>query len=149
MVLNCEWISGFVDGEGCFHVAILRHHEMTLGYQVLPEFVVVQHQRDKQILFAIKEFFGCGVVRQNHGDRWCYRVRKIENLKKICDFFDKHPLKTRKNIDFIKFRKVIDLVQQRKHLEKEGLKKIINIALTMNSCNRKKLLQVKMDIGTK
>ena len=42
------WVTGFVDGEGCFLVGINRHPEMTAGFQVLPEFTVVQHQRDSQ-----------------------------------------------------------------------------------------------------
>src|SRR5688500_12628905 len=67
MELSADWIVGFVDGEGCFHVSINRHREMTVGFQVLPEFVVVQHERDRQVLMAVKRFFGFGVVRSNHG----------------------------------------------------------------------------------
>ena len=47
--LDKQWITGFVDGEGCFHVALNKQPKMTLGWQVLPEFRVVQHQRDEQI----------------------------------------------------------------------------------------------------
>ena len=53
MNLEAQWIVGFVDGEGCFHVAINRHPDMKVGYQVLPEFTVVQHKRDIQILHAL------------------------------------------------------------------------------------------------
>ena len=49
---------------------------------MLPEFVVVQHERDIQILHALKRFFGTGVVRQNHGDRFCLRIRKLDALSK-------------------------------------------------------------------
>jgi hypothetical protein len=45
MELSPDWVVGFVDGEGCFHVSITRHPSMKIGYQVLPEFVVVQHRR--------------------------------------------------------------------------------------------------------
>ena len=47
--LDANWIVGFVDGEGCFHVSINKMHKMTLGLQVLPEFRVVQHHRDEAI----------------------------------------------------------------------------------------------------
>ena len=108
MKLSADWITGFVDGEGCFHVGISKHSEMSTGYQVLPEFTVVQHERDVQVLHALKAHFGCGVVRQNHGDRMAYRVRKRDHLlKHIVPFFMKHPLKTKKRLDFIKFRKVL------------------------------------------
>src|SRR5258707_2611309 len=101
MQLDAGWVVGFVDGEGCFHVGISQHAEMTAGVQVLPEFTVVQHERDIQVLYALKEFFGCGVVRKNNGDRMAYRVRSNEHLfQLIIPFFEKHPLKTKKNVDF-------------------------------------------------
>ena len=54
--LSVDWVVGFVDGEGCFHVSLNRHEEMATGYQVLPEFVVVQHQRDRQVLEGAQTF---------------------------------------------------------------------------------------------
>ena len=67
--LDALWIVGFVDGEGCFHVGINRQSAMSVGWQVLPEFRLVQHQRDEQILDKVKEYFGFGRVVVNHGDR--------------------------------------------------------------------------------
>ena len=134
MDLNAQWIVGFVDGEGCFHIGINKNQTMKLGVQVLPEFTVVQHQVDVQVLHALKDYFGCGVVRKNHGTRLCYRVRGQDNLlHKILPFFEKHQLKTRKRVDFAKFRKVILLIQKEEHLSLEGLEKIRQIKATMNS----------------
>src|SRR5262249_17163056 len=73
--LEAEWVTGFVDGEGCFHVGINPHPDMRVGFQVLPEFTIVQHERDVQLLHSIKAFFGCGVVRTNHAARMAFRVR--------------------------------------------------------------------------
>ena len=149
MILSNEWISGFVDGEGCFHISILKHQDMSVGYQVLPEFTVVQHERDKQILFALKKIFNCGVVRRNHGDRWCYRVRKLSNLNALCDFFDKNPLKTKKRIDYIRFRRIIRKMNKGDHLTPDGLRAIVDIAMKMNTGNRHKLFQIRKGLGTK
>jgi len=133
MNLETQWIVGFVDGEGCFHVSVNPHGEMASGYQVLPEFTVVQHRRDVQILHALKAYFGCGVVRVNHGDRMAYRVRSLEHLaKQIVPFFLKHPLKTSKNIDFLKFRDVVLLCQAGEHLTEAGIIKIQQITAQMN-----------------
>ena len=143
MELSVDWVVGFVDGEGCFHVSLNQHDEMTLGYQVLPEFVVVQHERDIQVLYALKRFFGAGVVRKNHGDRYCFRVRKMAALKQVCDFFEKHPLKTRKNTDFRTFRRIISLIGNRRHLEKDGLIEIVDLALSMNTAQRPVLSKIK------
>ena len=133
MNLHAEWITGFVDGEGCFHVGISTHGDMQAGYQVLPEFTVVQHERDVQILYALKDYFGCGVVRVNHGDRMAYRVRKLKNLtENIVPFFMKHPLKTKKNVDFRKFRTVLLKMEKGVHLTSEGVEEIRQIANQMN-----------------
>lgn len=136
MDLTPDWVVGFVDGEGCFYVGIYEHPEMSVGYQVLPEFRVVQHKRDIQILYALKRFFRFGVVRKNHDDRYEYRVRKLEHLLKIVEFFEKHPLKTSKNVNFKKFAKIVRLIEKREHLRKEGLKRIIKISLEMNKCEK-------------
>ena len=147
MELDANWVVGFVDGEGCFFVGIQLHPEMTTKYQVLPEFTVVQHERDEQILYALKRFFGCGVVRVNHGERKCFRVRKLEHLEQICDFFLKHDLKTKKRIDFIKFRTVVLKMRRGDHLTVEGLKGIIDTAAAMNTANREALMQIKAALG--
>ena len=137
MQLEAQWIVGFVDGEGCFHVGISQHEDMTLGYQVLPEFTVVQHQRDVQVLLALKTFFGCGVVRKNHGDRLAFRVRNKSHLReKIVPFFEKHKLKSKKRVDFSKFRRVVLLMERGEHLTADGMEKIRAIATTMNRQQR-------------
>ena len=134
MNLNAQWVVGFVDGEGCFHIGINKNDSMKLGVQVLPEFTVVQHEVDEQVLYALKAYFKCGVVRKNHGTRLSYRVRGQENLlQRVIPFFEKHQLKTRKRVDFQKFRKVILIMEKQEHLTEDGLEKIRQIKATMNS----------------
>ena len=133
MHLEAQWIVGFVDGEGCFHVGINPHKEMTAGFQVLPEFTVVQHMRDVQLLHALKAYFDCGVVRTNHGDRMAYRVRSVEHLtNNIIPFFEKHPLKSKKNVEFKKFRKILQAMNKGDHLNAEGIDQIRAIRDKMN-----------------
>jgi len=131
--LDLNWIAGFVDGEGCFHVAINKQPEMTLGWQVLPEFRVVQHQRDEQILHRIRSVFDCGQVVVNNGNRKEFRVRGLENLNKIVKFFQQHPLQTKKHKDFETFATIIEMMNVREHLTFEGLEKIARLTATMNT----------------
>nr|YP_009518897.1 hypothetical protein [Boodleopsis pusilla]AYC64851.1 hypothetical protein [Boodleopsis pusilla] len=133
MQLQAQWIVGFVDGEGCFHIGIHKNQKLALGYQVLPQFTVVQHERDINVLYALKNFFQCGVVRRNHGNLWCYRVRSIHHLhESILPFFEKHKLKTQKNINFLKFRRVIFLMKKGEHLTQQGFERIQKIQSQMN-----------------
>jgi len=127
------WVSGFTDGEGTFYVGINKNTEMTAGFQVLPEFRIVQHEKDIKLLYKLKSFFGCGVVRKNHDTRYEVRIRKIEHLAKIIiPFFIKHPLQTQKKHDFLKFRKVVLLIEKGEHLTRDGIDKILSIAKKMN-----------------
>ena len=133
MKLEAQWITGFVDGEGCFHVGINPHPDMKAGHQVLPEFTVVQHERDVHVLHALKAHFGCGVVRRNHADRMAYRVRAKEHLlRRIIPFFERHPLKTKKRVDFEKFRRVLLKMEAGEHLKSDGVDEIRRIASQMN-----------------
>lgn len=134
MLLEAQWVVGFVDGEGCFFVGINANETLTNKVQVLPEFVIVQHERDIALLHALKNFFNCGVVRINHGSRMCLRVRGHSNLMRfILPFFEKHSLKTKKGIDFIKFRDIVLLMEEKQHLTTQGLLKIRQIKNTMNT----------------
>jgi len=134
--LESSWIVGFTDGEGCFHISINKIPEMTLGWQVLPEFRVVQHEKDEYVLHQIKNYFGFGDVKINrkdfHGTRKEFRVRGLENLNKIVEFFKLNKLNTSKRKDFEIFSEVIDLMNKKQHLTKEGLDKIAKLISEMN-----------------
>ena len=134
--LDNSWIVGFTDGEGCFHISINKIPEMSLGWQVLPEFRIVQHEKDEELLIKIKDYFGFGSVQINrtdfHGTRKEFRVRGLDNLNKIVKFFKENSLKTYKRKDFELFSEVIDLMNNNKHLTKEGLDEIAKLVSEMN-----------------
>ena len=106
--------------------------KMNLGWQVLPEFRVTQHERDELLLTRIRDFFGFGSVRKNHGDRLNYRVRGLENLTELVRFFERHPLQTKKRADFETFAEIIGLMKDDQHLTRSGLDEIAHLASEMN-----------------
>lgn len=128
MKLNNDWIVGFVDGEGCFYVGINRSEAVAVGYQVLPEFRIVQHKRDIKLLYAIRSFFGCGLVVPNKskdGDVFEYRVRGHTALSRfIVPFFEMNTLHTAKKFNFLIFRDVVHKMSEGRHLTVEGLEEI-------------------------
>ena len=133
------WIVGFVDGEGCFSVSIHKNHVMSLGWQVVPEFVVTQGERSLKALKKLQDFFGCGAIfvnnrYDNHKEAiYRYCVRSIKDLEKvIIPFFENNLLQTSKLQDFLKFKSVLSLIEDKKHLTLEGLEEIAKITQTMN-----------------
>jgi hypothetical protein len=143
--LNALWITGFTDGEGCFHISINKLPKMSLGWQVLPEFRIVQHEKDESVLYEIKNYFGFGDVKVNrtdhHGTRKEFRVRGLENLNKITKFFEENKLKTSKKNDFKIFSQVIILMNNKEHLTKQGLDKIAKLISQMNRKPKIKYLE--------
>jgi hypothetical protein len=137
--LAVEWVVGFVDGEGCFSVPIFRNRSCRLGWQVQPEFAVVQGERSADVLWDMKQFFGCGSVtvnrrHDNHRqDLWRFGVRRLGDLVSIIiPFFEVHPLRTAKAGEFASFSRVVDLMSNGSHLTMEGLRAAAAIAETMN-----------------
>ena len=130
--LDPQWVTGFVDGEGCFHISINKHNKMSTGWQVLPEFRIVQHSRDEKLLRDLQQFFNAGRVVVNHGSRKELRTRKLNELKSIIAFFERNQLRTRKRKDFELFSEVLSSMERREHLTNIGLEKIASLCWKMN-----------------
>lgn len=132
--LNPHWIAGFTDGEGCFHVAVNELAKMTVGYQVLPEFRLTQHQRDQALLRRVQSYFEFGVVRHNHDDIYEFRVRSQDDLHVLIDFFNAYPLHTEKKRNLRVFEEILSMMNDGEHLTERGLGTICSLRQTMNNC---------------
>jgi hypothetical protein len=134
-----QWIVGFVDGEGCFSCPVQRNRRMSRGWQVQPRFAVVQGERSVSALELLKDYFGCGRIYRNRRhdnhkeDLFCYKVYRWNDLRGvIVPFFEANPLRTAKWEDFLKFKKILQMMDHRKHLSLDGLRQIAEITQTMN-----------------
>jgi hypothetical protein len=134
----CLKISGFVDGEGSFHVGIQKSKNVKLGWQIVPEFHVSQSQDRQDALEIIKKIFGAGYIKPNHQNNprdktSVFVVRDRKSLtEKVIPFFHKYPLFTGKRYDLEKFSKVVEMMNNNDHLTNTGLRKILKIAFSMN-----------------
>jgi len=128
-MLNPYYVTGFVDGEGCFCVSFSPKRSFKTGWEVRPSFSLSQDKKSRDILFKLKEFFGCGEIRPSKRDNtYKYEVRSLDNLiEKIIPHFEKYPLQTSKRKDYIIFKKVVFLMREKKHLSVEGIKEIAHI----------------------
>jgi LAGLIDADG endonuclease len=60
-----EWAVGFVDGEGCFSISVVRNTTCRSVWQVQHEFAVTQAASSRSALEYLVEVFGCGRVIEN------------------------------------------------------------------------------------
>ena len=114
---------------------------MSIGWQVLPEFRIVQHQRDESVLEELQQFFGAGKVVTNHGARKELRIRKLNDLRNVVLFFKQHHLRTEKKKNFEIFAKILELMEHKKHLTVEGLTDIANLCWSMNRKMKPRFLE--------
>jgi len=56
--LNPNFVSGFIDAEGSFHVSIVDRAELNTGKSVRVIFQISLHKKDKALLDQIKNSFG-------------------------------------------------------------------------------------------
>ena len=162
-LIKIGWVTGFVDGEGCFSIGFVRQPDRThrkgyrSGYQVSHNFVVVQGAKSKSTLEELKEFFGVGKVyvnrRYDNHKEHLYRYNVYDRndlLTTIIPFFRKHPLRTAKQKDFEKFAQCVEWMQKGYHLSKEGILEIANIVQTMNNQKpRQSLINILRDYTPK
>jgi hypothetical protein len=136
-----DYIVGFVEGEGMFYIGIVPSKETKSGWQVIYFFKVSQNPIGKRVLDDLKERLNCGYVKQNSKTDKTDRslalvVRNFSDLKtKVLPFFRGKLIIKKKS--FNTFEKVLFLVEQGKHLKKEGLAKIVDLAYSMNTGKRK------------
>ncbi len=64
-----QWVVGFVDGEGCFSISVVRNAGCRLGWQVQHEFSVTQAAGSRPALELLVEVFGCGTIIEKHSPR--------------------------------------------------------------------------------
>ena len=136
--LNPFYITGFAEGEGSFYVGI-SPRKMNTGWEVRPSFSLSQNKKDRDLVYSLTNFFGCGFVRPSKKDNMVkYEVRSLKDIQnKIIPHFEKYQLEGRKRKDFEDFRKVVNLMKENKHLEKEGLSEIVKLALKMTKNPRR------------
>ena len=134
------YITGLVDGEGCFSVSFNLRRKLRVGLEVRPSFSVSQNKRNLDILKNIRDYFGCGAIRFDKFDQtYKYEVRSIKDIvKRVIPHFDKYPLQTSKAKDFRLFQEICLLVYKKQHLSAKHLPEIINKAFQMNESGKRK-----------
>ncbi len=136
------YVTGFVDGEGSFHIAIYKDPRMKIGWKIIPEFHVSQRLSSRSVLDNLVNFFQCGYVKANHSKNpkdktYVYVVRdRNDLLTKVIPFFETHLLVTEKAKDFAIFATIVRMVEKGMHREEKSLKRILNLAYTMNGAGR-------------
>ena len=142
-IINHDYITGLVDGEGSFTAYIRDPSEkknVKRRVKAEPRFYLKLIEKDKNILYLLKKHFGCGNVyfqrdsRQNHQNCYRFEVANRNDLEKIIiPFFKKYPLKLQsKKKDFQIFCEIVRRIRNGEHLKESGLKNLMKIKKRMH-----------------
>ena len=152
-MISEERIMGFVEGEGCFSIAIQRHIDRTprkcgwkynikrpFLFEVMPSFRLTICEADRQILEEVRETLGIGQIYvqkrslEGKGEQNIahYYAEGLKQCLLVREFFQKQKFYTRKGKNFQLWCKCLEIVESGRHLEKEGLLEICGIRDQMN-----------------
>ena len=140
MSLNPWFVTGLIEGEGCFSISFTFRKRLRVGIETKPSFSISLNRRDLDLLKQIHAYFKCGGIRYSRSDRtYKFEVRSVSDIvEKIIPHFEKYPLKGNKQSDFFKFVKICKSVRANLHISKKHLKEIIDIAYQMNPSGKRK-----------
>ena len=167
-MVSDDYIMGFVEGEGCFSVAIQkdidyrprktgRKNKMvhkSIRFKVRPSFRITLAKKDENVIHLIKKKLDVGQIwiqsrkkyNENSQDTINYYVQKFSELIKIRTFFQNQTFHTTKGKDFKKWAKVLELMISEKHLQKEGFLEIIELRDQMNVQKGKTTMRLSKEI---
>lgn len=134
-----QWLSGFIDAEGCFYILISKSKLYKTGASVQLQFSITQHSRDAELVYMLKDFLKCGFIKTGKKQPVVVlTVTKFTDIQNIIIplFKDKNTLQGAKLHDYLAFLEVAKIMEDKTHLTSIGLERIIKIKEGMNS-NRK------------
>jgi hypothetical protein len=128
-----NWLSGFSEAEACFYISIYDSPKSKLGKGIQLVYVLTQHIRDEELLKGLIQYLGCGKYskRKEAGD---FKVLSIKDINtKIIPFFNEYPLQGVKSLNFNDWKLAAEIMENKDHLTEDGLRKIQNIKMRMNT----------------
>jgi hypothetical protein len=148
MKLPGDYVSGFIDGEGCFTIVISKHKTKRLGVDARLHFQIEVRDDDREIIENIQETLDCGHIYCLSYERYGWHPHvelKVSSLReitgKLLPFFEKHPLRAKKKHSYQLFLQAVEIFKQKKHLTLEGIEQLKEIRRHMNRYSKKSKLR--------
>lgn len=139
--LHPNWVQGFIDGEGSFQFRLAEQISRNSKYIAAnPTLEIAQSNHDVVILEAIKNFLESGYVKPKFDttsisetlDSRSVSRYVTNNEGKVTAFLDSYPLKTLKQLDYLDWKKLIEMKKEGLHKTEDGRETMETIKSTMN-----------------
>lgn len=142
IALKNEWVQAFVDGEGCFQCGIGEHKNRDKTRLAITNTLeIAQNTHDVKVLESIRLFFGKGYLKPKYDITSLDECKKVRSVSRyivygessIIKFFDKHSMFTRKHLDYLDWKDLIALKEDKAYKTKKGIDSMIYIKKGMNT----------------
>ncbi len=147
-----EWLVGFIEGEGNFHVSLSKSHKKShpnysFEYYPILQFRIFLREDDLPVLEKIKSTLSIGKIYKksyeysrkkgtNSRDQYVFYITALKDLFKLKEFLSFCEFHTKKKKDMETFFKILQLKAEHKHLTLEGYSQVLSLANSMNSQDR-------------
>jgi hypothetical protein len=137
-----SYISGYVDGEGCFNVSLSPRPTLLVRWEVRPSLSVSQNGDRAEVLTLLQSYFGCGTIRPDRSDKTLkWEIRSLRPiLDRVLPHFRRHPLLSSKQKDFELFDLICEAMARGEHRTPCGLDEIVRYAGQMNPSGKRMYL---------
>jgi LAGLIDADG endonuclease len=130
------WLVGFSDSEACFH-ARFRIKNYRFDYSLSQKYA-----ENKPVLEHIQQLFNAGVVRpHSQPNNWSFYTTNLNSCEIIIGYFNKFPLKTKKQSSFEKWQQIYYAIKKGLHLLPEQRKKLVILSKLINPKINRSLLK--------
>lgn len=119
---DTPWFSGFFDADGHLRIYILPRVQ-----RPNPEIRLLAQidQKESILLTQIQQQFGGYLNLRKKQNTFYYSSTSYQNIYKILTFFDRYSLQSNRSyLKYVFLRKAYLLIQENKHLQQTGFKKI-------------------------
>lgn len=126
--LDPNWVSGFSEGDSSFLVTISGKTN-----QVRVIYSLGLNDRDLPLILKLQEFFGGIGKIASYDNVVQYRISDLNDIRKVLiPHFDTYNLKGNKLYNYLIWKEIINLMENKSHLTSEGLEKIFNLRHRLN-----------------
>jgi len=149
--LENAWLSGFIDGDGCFYLRCTEpkeNNKYTSKFEC--KFEISQSSQNllsdlsslqsrPNIIESISLFLGSNpkqVKQKTKFPQWRSRTVNVEQNRFLVEYLTKYPLQSSKYLDFMDWSKAVDIFLKKEHKTLQGKNNILSLKKNMNDSRK-------------
>ena len=132
ITLNDNWLLGFIDAEGCFHVSFSKNKN---SYSILFDISQKGLENKNVLLNKLVLLFKVGkIYKHYHENNWSFRVSGLSDTKVIINYIEtfEFSLFTKKASSFLLWKEIHKALINSDHLDSVKKQKLISLSKTVN-----------------